>query len=168
MSKTNIDIDKFYNKVVAALEQYLHRMCMKILADADKIIRDNKAIASGELVRNLRETVYKEAGKIVGVAGTGKNVPYSIYRHEGTKPHFPPVEAIKSWVIKKGLVGGKATQRSLSRTKKGLTQLDEAGRIAYLIARKIAKSGTTGLPFLKMALEQNKSYIISQLKLISI
>lgn len=168
MAKTNIDIDKFYKKVVAALEQYLHRMCMKILADADKIIRDKKAIASGEMVRNLRETVYKEAGKIVGVAGTGKNVPYSIYRHEGTKPHFPPVEPIKAWVIRKGLVGKKATERSLSRTKKGRAALDEAGQIAFLIARKILKSGTTGLPFLKMALEQNKSYIMSQLKLINI
>ncbi len=168
MSEVKINIDAYYKKVVAALEQFLHKILLKIISDADKIIRENKAVASGEMVRNLRETVYQEAGKIIGVAGVGKNVPYGVFRHEGTKPHFPPVDAIKSWVIKKGLVGGKATERSLKRTKKGVAADQLAGHIAFLIARKISKKGTTGIPFMKMALEQNRNYILSQLKLVKI
>ena len=164
--KVNIDSEGLLNRVYAELEKFLRIVLLKLHADADKIIRDEGAVASGELIKNLREDVYREAGRLVGVFGVGANVKYGIYRHEGTKAHFPPVEPILKWVLKKGLVkhnNRPTSARALGRTKRGADTLGEARAIAFLIARKISKSGTNALQFLKLALAQNQGFIISKL-----
>lgn len=157
--------DAFKQKVIAQLERTLRVILLKLHADADAIIRKNKAIGRGELIRNLREDVYIQAGKIIGVFGVGANVPYGIFRHEGTKPHFPPIEPIAKWVVLKGLFRnntGKVT--TFSRVKKSANQTASVNAIAFLIARKISKKGTTGLAFLKLSLQQNTGFIESTIR----
>lgn len=154
---------EFEDKVMRQLDQLMRRILLKIHRDADRIIRDGKAIASAEMVKNLREQVYVEAGKIIGVVGVGANVPYGIFRHEGTRPHFPPIEPIKKWVIQKGLLRDSRGKPTTARraTREGDDR--RAYGIAYLIARKIFRRGTRGLPFLKLALQMNTDYIIKTL-----
>lgn len=163
--------DNFENKfkeyedgVIKSLESLMMRILLKLHRDADKIIRDNKAIASAEMVKNLREQVYFEAGKIVGVFGVGANVPYGIFRHEDTRPHFPPIAPLMKWVIQKGLL--KDSKGKPTTMKRAARQGDEgrARAIAFLIARKIARKGTKGLPFLKMALQMNTDFIIKSIR----
>ena len=164
------------------IEKAMRWFMEKLRTDADKIIRDNKAIATAEMVKNLRYNVAKEIGKITGVLGVGGNAPHAIFKHEDCKPHFPPVEAIQKWVLQKGIVKNMETGKStkMKAMYRGLFSgnkrarlaaadtLQTARDVAYLIARKIAKHGTKGLPFLKMALNQNKDYLIQRLAMIKI
>lgn len=96
----------------------------------DNLIRSDR-IASGELLNNIRTQVQ--------VNGTTYEVlltlsDYWKYVEEDTKPHWPPRNAILQWV----------------RIKPVIPRPDAYGRIptpeslAYLISRKIARSGTEG------------------------
>lgn len=159
---------EFQKKVEDELERFLTKVLLKIQSDLVRIIDENRANAWGEMRRNITYEVYKETAKIVGVVGVRSNVPYAIFRHEGTKPHFPPQLAIQQWVIRKGffkLNNKPLTLGKLRSTKKSQSDpfIKQITQIAFLIARKISKQGTKGLPFLRMALNQNRSWIESEL-----
>ena len=153
--------------VMNMLEQKMYLVMEKLRADAVSIIDENDAVAWGQMRANVLYEVTREAGKIIGVVGTAKNVPYAIFRHEGTRPHWPPIEAIQKWVVQKGLVlspvNKPASLRGLrAGGKKAQRLVDESQTIAFLIARKISRMGTTGLPFLRMALDQNIGWITKE------
>jgi len=157
--------DEYYKNVRSTIEKVLMVILLKLHRDADRIIRDKKAVASAELVKNLREQVYESAGQIIGVVGVGANVPYGIYEHEGTKAHFPPIDPLVKWVIQKGILrDAKGKPTTMRRAVKEGDDA-KARAIAFLIARKISRTGTQGLPFLKMALMMNTDFIIKNLKL---
>ncbi len=63
--------------------------------------------------------------QIIGIVGTAQ--PYAIPVELGSKPHFPPVESLIDWV----------------RVKLGVPE-KEARSVAFLVARKIARTGTEG------------------------
>ena len=96
----------------------------------------NGTTASGDLKNSIRGLVNQN----------GKYITISIQLDEywrfiefGTRPHFPPINAIKRWisvkpVLPKPLPSGK---------------LPTANQLAYLIGRKISKEGTKSQPFLK-------------------
>ena len=147
------------------LEKFIYLVCEKIVQSAKDIIEENKAVATRELKNNIRYNVTRTVGAIFGVVGVGANVPYGIFRHEGTRPHFPPIEPIQKWVIQKGLMKDNQNKpltmhRLKSPKNQGLEQ--KSLSIAFAIARAISKRGTIGLPFLKMALNQNLSWIEQQ------
>lgn len=77
------------------------------------ILRDNWKIFSGRFTGKLQ-------------AGS----QYALFVHEGTAPHFPPLDAITPWAIKKGIP-------------------------PFLVARSIAKKGTKANPFLKRAIDKS-------------
>jgi hypothetical protein len=164
-----IDIESYAKKVEDEIERFLTKVLLKIESDSVRIIDSNKANAWGEMRRNVTSEVYREAARIVGVVGVRSNVPYAIFRHEGTKPHWPPQIAIQQWVIRKGIIKMNkkpVTLGKLRGTKKSVSDplIREIIRISFLIARKISKKGTKGLPFLRMALNQNRSWIEGELK----
>lgn len=163
-----MNLDQYTERVIEEIESYIWRIAKKIQTDALKIIDDNKANAWGELRKNLHVEVYRQAAKIVGVVGVRSNVPYAIFKHEGTKPHWPPQQPIQQWVIRKGLLrmsGKPFTTSKLRSSKKSVTDplIKQIIQVSFLIARKISKKGTKGLPFLRMALNQNRNYIQSEL-----
>jgi hypothetical protein len=164
----DLNLDNLTEKVEDEIEKFLTRVLLKIESDSVRIIDENKANAWGEMRRNVTHTVYREAAKIVGVVGVRSNVPYAIFRHEGTRPHFPPQLAIRQWVIRKGILkmnNKPFSPSKLRRSKKSIADpmMRQISTIAFLIARKISKQGTKGLPFLRMALNQNRSWIESEL-----
>lgn len=64
-----------------------------------------------------------------GVEGhVGSPLSYAEYVDLGTRPHFPPVEALMDWV----------------KARFGTQSEREARSIAFLIARKISRVGTKG------------------------
>lgn len=69
---------------------------------------------------------------------------YWKYIEYGTKPHFPPVDAIKKWIKVKPIL-----PRPLSNGK-----LPTENQLAYLIGRKISKVGTKPKPFLQPTLTE--------------
>lgn len=81
-------------------------------------------LRSGNVIRspNTRKIIY--------------SAPYASYIEYGTMPHFPPIEPIHQWVLRK--LGEKDPK---------------AKQIAWSIAKKIQMEGTTPKPFLRNAVK---------------
>lgn len=73
--------------------------------------------------------------KFGNLTGLLKNTaPYAFWIHEGTRPHFPPLRAIEPWARRHGIP-------------------------AFLVARKIARDGTKGVPFFDIAIDKTKTKV---------
>lgn len=68
---------------------------------------------------------------------------YAIPVELGTKPHFPPLRPLEDWVV----------------AKLGVPR-DQAGAVAFLVARKIARRGTEGAHMFEDALSDNARKIL--------
>jgi len=79
-------------------------------------------------------------GGLLGVVGT--SIDYAVPVELGTKPHFPPLAPLEDWAVAKlGVERGRA---------KG---------VAFVIARKIAKTGTAGAFMFKEGFAAVEPYI---------
>ena len=96
----------------------------------------NDSNASGTLAKSIRGIV-KQNGKYIVISIQLED--YWKYIENGTKPHFPPVDAIRKWISVKPVL-----PRPLKSGK-----LPTANQLAFLIARKISRVGTKAKPFLK-------------------
>lgn len=96
----------------------------------------NDSNASGTLAKSIRGIV-KQNGKYIVISIQLED--YWKYIENGTKPHFPPVDAIKKWISVKPIL-----PRPLKSGK-----LPTSNQLAFLIARKISRVGTKAQPFLK-------------------
>lgn len=96
----------------------------------------NDSNASGNLAKSIRGIV-KQNGKYIVISIQLED--YWKYIENGTKPHFPPVDAIKKWISVKPVL-----PRPLKSGK-----LPTSNQLAFLIARKISRVGTKAKPFLK-------------------
>lgn len=98
-------------------------------ADAllEREVKDAMPTASGLSRASIfsRETRLPEGA--LGVVGSA--LPHVAYVELGTRPHFPPVEALEDWV----------------RQKFGYTRDAQVHGAALAIARKIAARGTLGV-----------------------
>lgn len=99
-------------------------------------LKANDSYASGDLVNSIRGIV-KQNGKYIVISIQLED--YWKYIENGTKPHFPPVDAIKKWISVKPVL-----PRPLKSGK-----LPTSNQLAFLIARKISRVGTKAKPFLK-------------------
>lgn len=99
-------------------------------------LKANDSYASGDLVNSIRGVV-KQNGKYIVISIQLED--YWKYIENGTKPHWPPVDAIKKWISVKHVL-----PRPLKNGK-----LPTDNQLAYLIGRKISKVGTKAKPFLK-------------------
>ena len=99
-------------------------------------LKANDSYASGDLVNSIKGVV-KQNGKYVVISISLED--YWKYVENGTKPHWPPVDAIKKWISVKPIL-----PRPLKSGK-----LPTTDQLAYLIGRKISKVGTKAKPFLK-------------------
>ena len=84
-----------------------------------------------ELARSLKREVLSEGGqdngRAVGRVFLGAPADqYGLFVEVGTRPHFPPPAAIEGWV----------------RRRLGVTSDRQARELAFLIGRKIARTGT--------------------------
>lgn len=99
-------------------------------------LKANDSYASGDLVNSIRGVV-KQNGKYIVISIQLED--YWKYIENGTKPHFPPLDAIRRWISVKPVL-----PRPLPNGK-----LPTDNQLAYLIGRKISKVGTKAKPFLK-------------------
>lgn len=86
---------------------------------------------------------------------------YWAYVEMGTKPHFPPLDAIRDWIRVRNIVPRPYQGIRHTKTKGDVpyTQRVTENQLAYLIGRKIAEEGTEGSWDLSNALEQvNRDY----------
>lgn len=104
---------------------------------------DRTPAAMGTLRGSITASVDRMADGMLGVVGTAQ--PYAVPVELGTKPHFPPVQALEDWV----------------RVKLGLTGKEGRG-VAFAIARKISKTGTKGHFMFRDAFVANQAEVQRQ------
>ena len=126
--------------VMAEVEQELWLIGKEIEALAVKYLDDNNINYNADLRNSITSEVEKTLGKME--LRVGPNVDYAIFVHEGTRPHWPPKNVIRKWVVRKlGLKGA------------------DADRATFFIRRKIARVGTPPRPFMLEALNAHKKLI---------
>lgn len=82
----------------------------------------------GFLRNSMRETFQSLVGTLDNTA------PYAIYVHEGTAPHFPPLEAITPWANRHGIP-------------------------PFAVALSIARKGTKANPFFDLAIDDQQATV---------
>ncbi len=103
------------------------------MAEADDLlereVKDSpemiKALAHGLLRGSIFGVEKVSDTQVIGVVGTAQK--YALPVELGSRPHFPPVEPLIDWV----------------KVKLGVPE-HEARSVAFLVARKIARTGTKG------------------------
>ena len=125
---------------------------------ATKLIRDEGRKEAPKDLGEMRRshTAIVDSAAIPGwgrmeVQAVGKRgAPYPIFVHEGTRPHFPPVEAIRGWAERHGIdpwvlarsIAKKGTKANpwLERTlTKVMPQLMDAGRLGTEVRKQWEK-----------------------------
>ncbi len=99
------------------------------MTEADALIErevsERTPRAHGLLAGSITSEVQIGEDSVIGMVGTPLN--YAVPVELGTRPHFPPIEPLIDWV----------------KVKLGVSEKEARG-VAFLVARKIARSGTQG------------------------
>lgn len=123
----------------------IKNVCSKLLDNYKQAIRDNGNTASGTLEKTAKYKIQFD-GKYFELYFTLPD--YWKYLENGTKPHFPPVDAIEKWITVKRIV--PTTNNGKVPTTK---------QLAFLIARGISKNGTKATKLLQKTVDNADSLI---------
>jgi len=106
-------------------------------------IREATPVGATHKLRNV--TVYQILGKTEDMrceirqsAFSSTGFPYGVAVRHGTRPHFPPIEALIPWV----------------RAKLAVSE-ERVRSVAFLVARKISRVGTKPNPYHVRVFESN-------------
>lgn len=138
LDKLLAKIKAFGERAVPELERAMNQSVLLVEATA----KANAPWNFGQLRGSISGQVTRAAGTTVEGA-VGSNLVYAASVEFGQRAHFPPVERIELWVRRKFQMGE-----------------DESGPVAYLVARKIASSGTEPDPYLIPAFKTNQPLIL--------
>lgn len=92
--------------------------------------RRNSPVDTGR----LQNSIAKDFNRFNLEMRVGTNVKYAIFVHEGTKPHWPPIDALRPWARSHGIS-------------------------PFVVARAIARKGTKAQPFIKRAVDESENKI---------
>lgn len=117
----------------------LREICGQLLDRYKKAIEDSGHVASGSLVDTAS---YK-----VEFNGVWLEVSFNLQEHwkyleNGTRPHFPPIDAIEQWITVKRIV---------PRSYNG--KVPTTRQLAFLIARGISENGTKATKLLQKTID---------------
>jgi hypothetical protein len=135
------ELEKALKKAPTATVKVLLGAMQEATVVAQREIVERTPVAWGNLAGSINRQVRASSSGVEGIVGT--NVPYALWVEEDTKHHWPPLEPILAWVQKKKIAGVYSikTQRRLGGKA---TRVAQDRQMAYMIARKIARDGTTG------------------------
>lgn len=121
----------------------VQRLAEAALLEATGIIRD-EAFDEGTLARSGE--IRKEEDFVRVLAHTAEHARYV---HDGTRPHWPPLEPIKAWVRRNLAVtdDGETVLKPGVGTAVRRAPADAVERVARAIQAKIAVEGTDGVFF---------------------
>lgn len=117
----------------------INNIVQDLLNRYKKSISDSGHVASGELENTATYRVMFN-GKYLEIIFNLQD--YWLYLENGTKPHFPPIEAIERWITVKHIIPATNSGRVPS-TK----------QLAFLIARGISKNGTKPTKLLQQTID---------------
>lgn len=121
------------------ITQDINNICANLLERYKQSLKDNNHIASGNL--------YNTATYKTNINGSWFEVSFVLdetwrYLENGTKPHFPPLEAIERWITVKHII---------PTTNSG--KIPSTKQLAFLIARGISKNGTKPTKLLQQTID---------------
>lgn len=124
----HIDPVKDERKIRREVEKEMERLGL----EAERIMLDyfqkHNIDDRGDLAKSVYSEVKTSLKGIITQFGT--NAKHGIFVHDGTKPHWAPIEVLEKWVVR----------------KLGL-RFPEAGQVARKVQLKIAKKGTKAKPY---------------------
>ena len=146
-------LDRFPERLRRAVERGLDRatelLARAVAANAQTPFGVPSTAAFGELARSVSREVVEETGRQTGRVFLAPPADqYGIFVEVGTRPHFPPPAAMEAWV----------------RRRLGVTNDRQARELAFLIGRKIARTGTPGRFFFERALAENQDRVVAILE----
>ena len=106
-------------------------------------VQDAMPAVSGLTRASIAQDAFSTPTGVLGVVGSP--APAALFVELGTKPHMPPVSALIGWV----------------QERLGVSAQD-AKRVAFLIARKIARKGTDPQRIFAKTLDANEAFIARQ------
>lgn len=121
------EIDAAFRKAPEIVRQELLGAATEATMLLEREVKDKTPTASGVSRASIFSRVQTLESGTLGVVGT--SLPHVAFVELGTKPHFPPVQALEDWV----------------RQKLGISDQKQIHSVAFLIARKIAVRGTLGV-----------------------
>ena len=121
------------------ITQDINNICADLLERYKQSLKDNNHIASGNL--------YNTATYKTNINGSWFELTFVLdetwrYLENGTKPHFPPLEAIERWITVKHII---------PTTNSG--KVPTTRQLAFLIARGISKKGTKPTKLLQQTID---------------
>lgn len=121
------------------ITQDINNICADLLERYKQSLKDNNHIASGNL--------YNTATYKTNINGSWFELTFVLdeawrYIENGTKPHFPPIEAIERWITVKHII---------PTTNSG--KVPTTRQLAFLIARGISKNGTKPTKLLQKTID---------------
>jgi hypothetical protein len=153
-------LDAFPQNLQRGIERGLHRATERLRAAVTTLAQSPLGAPSnafGEFAGSVTAAVGGSRGAAIGsgaqrqdaVLGSVFLAPpadrYGLFVEVGTRPHFPPPAALEGWV----------------RRRLGIRGDREAREVAFLIGRKIARTGTKGHFFFERALRENESRVVA-------
>lgn len=114
-------------------------ICSDLLERYKKSIEDSGHVASGGLVNTATYQVVFN-GRWLEVSFNLE--PHWKYLENGTRPHFPPIDAIEQWITVKRIV---------PRSYNG--KVPTTRQLAFLIARGISENGTKPTKLLQKTID---------------
>lgn len=98
---------------------------------------------SGLTAQSIIPDVFSTPAGVLGVVGSSQ--PSALFVELGTRPHMPPVAAMVPWV----------------KAVLGISDPKEIKRVAFLVARKIARKGTPAQRPMGLAVEATEGQIVA-------
>lgn len=126
----------------------IESICRDILEVYKQNIKDSGHEASGELANTAKYRIAWN-GKWFELSFVLQD--YWKWLENGTKPHFPPIDAIERWITVK---------RIIPSTNNG--KVPSTRQLAYMIARGISIHGTKATKLLQKSIDESDN-LISQL-----
>ena len=147
------------------LNKDIQKIALKIRDNAVKVIDEEALTAWGYLRNGIKtEVVLTDKEQVIKVYVHNPDEPdmkYAQYIHEGIRPHMPPVDKIKAWVIKKGIHQSSLKEAWTNERKKPKknrrlkSDLEDRAveSVAWAIAINMKKRGKKAVPFLNLAIK---------------
>lgn len=141
------NFERITPEVAAAATKGLSRGGMYIIADAQRNLRtaghNGGTVNNTGQLSNSGRTQVLDNGEVECGFFSKSGEGYAAYVEYGTRAHWPPVAPLRAWTRKKLRVSE-----------------DRVKSVAFLVARKIARRGTSPHPFFQPAVEKNKKRVV--------
>ena len=134
-------LDKLKEKMKSLSDFPVRQQMERTMYRATEMVKNRARelvpVDTGSLRRSIRDIVQVGTREVVGRVGPTE--PYGAPVEFGTRPHFPPVQALERWANKRGIN-------------------------PWALAIAISRRGTRPQPFLIPAFEQLKNRILEEFK----